>query len=69
MFPLVKSAIQICKRNPYFRVCHKATEIFEDVNRLIAAMKMIFLKSPNRRSMYKDVCGDLPLPPEPVLMR
>lgn len=50
----------------FFSICEKAPELFPDVNRPIAAMKMVFLKSPNRRALYRDGCPELPLPPEPI---
>lgn len=50
-------------------VCAKAEETFPDVNRLIAACKMVFVKAPARRAIYRESCPDLPLPPEPVLTR
>ncbi len=50
-------------------VCHSATEVFPDVNRLIASVKMVFLKSPNQRSAYKESCPNLPFPPEPIMTR
>ena len=50
-------------------VCEKAQEKFPDVNRLIASVKSIFVKSPNRRAAYKDSCPELCLPPEPILTR
>lgn len=46
-----------------------ATEVFPNVNRLIAAMKLVFLKAPSRRTAYREGCPNLPLPPEPILTR
>lgn len=48
-------------------MCEKALEAFPLVNRLIARVKMVFVKFPLRRAKYRDDCPDLPLPPEPVL--
>jgi len=58
-----------CVAHALSLVCEKAPEIFKDVNRLIASMKLCFVKSPNRRALYRDGCPDLPLPPEPVVTR
>lgn len=58
-----------CVAHRLHLVCEKAQETFPDVNRLIATMKMVFVKSPNRRAAYKDSCPGLKLPPEPCLTR
>jgi len=50
-------------------VCHCDSEVFPDVNWLIATMKMVFLKSPNRRAAYKECCLNLAYPPEPAMTR
>ena len=50
-------------------VFNKVQEMFPDVNHLIASMKMVFLKSPNRRAAYKNSCPELVLPPKPILIR
>ena len=50
-------------------VCEKAMEAFPDVNRLIASVKMVFVKAPSRRAIYRESCPDLSLPPEPIVTR
>lgn len=50
-------------------VCEKAMAAFPDVNRLIASVKMVFVKAPSRRAIYRESCPDLPLPPEPIVTR
>jgi hypothetical protein len=58
-----------CVAHALHLVCHRATELFPDVNKFIAAIKMVFLKAPTRRAAYRESCPNLPLPPEPVLTR
>jgi hypothetical protein len=58
-----------CLAHGLHLVCEKATDTFPNVNRLIAAMKMGFVKSPNCRAAYRDGGPNLPLPPEPILTR
>ena len=50
-------------------VAEKALEAFPEVNRLIAACKMVFVKAPSRRATYRESYPELALPPEPVLTR
>ena len=58
-----------CVAHGLHLICEKVQEKFPDVNLLIAAMKMIFVKSPNRCAAYKDNCPELSLPPKPILTR
>jgi len=43
--------------------------MYGSVNRLVSCGKKIFLKSQNRRQLFKQKCGDIRLPPQPVKTR
>lgn len=51
---------------------HFAEEIrnlFLSVNKLISAVKKVFMKAPSRIQTYREQLPTLPLPPEPVITR
>ena len=58
-----------CLVHAIHRVCEQVREMFPEVNKFIACMKKIFLKSGSRIHKFKQACPDLPLPPKPVLTR
>ncbi len=66
-FPFLVHAT--CLAHALHRVCEKVREIFEDVKTLISSTKKVFLKAPERRSLYKESYPNLPFPPEPVVTR
>jgi hypothetical protein len=51
------------------RICEFIREKFSDIDKLISTCKKIFLKSPQRVALYKEMCPDLSLPPQPVITR
>ena len=58
-----------CLAHGLHRVCEQVREMFPRVNALISAVKKVFLKAPKHVLMWKEMCPDLPLPPEPILTR
>lgn len=50
-------------------ICEKIRSVFDDVNDLVANVKKVFIKAPLRVRLFKDLCPDVPLPPEPVVTR
>lgn len=50
-------------------IAEKVRSQYKNVDSFIANVKKIFLKSPNRIKILKDMYPDLPLPPEPVITR
>lgn len=51
------------------RVCGKIRAEFDNVNELISNVKKVFIKAPNRIRLFRAICPDLTLPPEPVITR
>uniref|UniRef100_A0A915EKM7 DUF659 domain-containing protein n=1 Tax=Ditylenchus dipsaci TaxID=166011 RepID=A0A915EKM7_9BILA len=58
-----------CVCHSLHRVSEQIRFTFPEVNDLISNTKKVFTKAPTRTALYKDVCGNLPLPPEPILTR
>lgn len=58
-----------CLAHGLHRVAEKVRDVFAPVNKIISSGKKIFLKAPVRVAVYKEMCPDLPLPPEPILTR
>lgn len=58
-----------CLAHALNRVAEQVRSQYENVDDLIANVKKIFLKSPNRVKMLKDMYPNLPLPPQPVITR
>ena len=46
-----------------------ARKSFPDVDALVFGIKKFFKKSPRRIQKFREICSDLPLPPEPVSTR
>jgi hypothetical protein len=44
-------------------------KMYGSVNRLVSCGKNFFVKSQNRRELFKEKCSDIPLPPQPVKTR
>ena len=42
---------------------------FPMLNKLIATVKSVFVKAPNRVALFKELAPNVPLPPEPVVTR
>ncbi|XP_018493904.1 uncharacterized protein LOC100901058 [Galendromus occidentalis] len=57
-----------CIAHGLHRVAEEARTLFPKVDRLIASMKMVLLKSPCRIALFRERV-ELPLPPKPVLTR
>jgi len=58
-----------CCAHGLHRVCETARGLFKEVNKLIAAVKKVFLKCPARIALWKDSYPNLPLPPSPITTR
>jgi len=58
-----------CISHALQRVCEIAKDKFPDVNGLVSSVKKVFLKAPLRHTLYKEICPNLQLPPEPVPTR
>lgn len=58
-----------CLAHALNMIAEKVRSQYKDVDSFIANVKKIFLKSPNRIKVLKDMYPDLPLPPEPVITR
>lgn len=51
------------------RICETIRDKYENVNKVIANVKKVFLKAPSRVDIFKECHPELPLPPEPVITR
>jgi hypothetical protein len=58
-----------CLAHALHNVCEFLVIKFSKVNRLISCGKKVFKKSPNRVAKFRDMCPEIPLPPEPVITR
>lgn len=58
-----------CVVHGIHRVAEKIRDTFPMVDKFISLLKKVFLKSPTRTSLYKEIMGNVPLPPYPILTR
>jgi predicted Zn-dependent protease with MMP-like domain len=58
-----------CLAHGMNRVAEEIRSLYPDVDKLISNMKAAFRKSPGRVSIYKQKFPELPLPPEPIIIR
>lgn len=58
-----------CIAHGLHRLCERIRDQYESVNKVIANVKKVFLKAPNRIEILKEMYPDLSLPPEPVITR
>lgn len=58
-----------CLAHALHLVAETVRENYPTVNKLISKTKKVFLKAPLRRELYREMCPELPLPPEPVITR
>ena len=58
-----------CLAHGLYRVCESLREMFPEVNDLVSTVKRIFVRAPSHTIIWKVVCPEVPLPPEPVLIR
>ena len=58
-----------CLAHGLHRVCESVREMFPEVNDLVSTVKGVFVKVPSRIIIWKEVCPEVPLPPEPMLTR
>lgn len=58
-----------CLAHGLNRVAEQVRAEFIDVNKLIAHVKLCFVKAPSRTRIFKEMLGDVPLPPQPILTR
>ncbi|KAL3095161.1 hypothetical protein niasHT_025454 [Heterodera trifolii] len=58
-----------CLCHALHRVAEKVRDEFAQVDKLISKTKQVFLKAPQRLSVYREMCPGLSIPPRPVLTR
>lgn len=58
-----------CVAHMLQRIAEKVRELYPDINTLVNNLKKVFLKSPSRVDIYKEILPTAPLPPEPILTR
>lgn len=58
-----------CLAHALNRVAEQVRSQYANVDILIANVKKVFLKAPNRVKILKEMYLDLPLPPQPVITR
>lgn len=66
MFPNLKHIS--CIIHGLNRLCEFIKEKHDNVNKLIASMKAVLVKSNNRRQIFREICA-LPLPPDVIEIR
>jgi hypothetical protein len=49
------------------RLAEKVREMYANVNTLVSNLKKVFLESPQRVDIYKEIMPSVLLPPKPVL--
>jgi hypothetical protein len=58
-----------CVAHGLNRVAEEIRKKFPLVNTMISSVKKVFLKSPIRIQLYKEMLPNIPLPPQPILTR
>lgn len=58
-----------CLAHALHRVAEEVRVQFPEVNNLISTIKKVFLKSPYRVQIFKNIAPGISLPPEPILTR
>ena len=58
-----------CLAHALHRVAEEIRLQYPDVNNITSSVKNVFLKAPSRVLRFKDLLPNVPLPPEPVLIR
>lgn len=58
-----------CLAHALHRISERIREQFSVLDRFIATTKKIFLKSPARVVIFREIADSIPLPPEPILTR
>jgi hypothetical protein len=58
-----------CLAHALHRVCEEVRGRFPETDALVSNGKKIFLKSPNRIRLFRELAPELSLPPEPVITR
>lgn len=58
-----------CLAHGLHRVCEQIRSLHQNVDRLIANIKKVFLKAPSRVEIFRSMEPDLPLPPQPIITR
>lgn len=58
-----------CLAHAFHRIAEQIRSEHKLVDTLISNVKKIFLKSPKRIRLFKQMCPNVPLPPEPVITR
>lgn len=58
-----------CLAHALHRIAEEIRKQFPDVDSLISNVKKIFVKSPSRINLFKDIAPTICLPPEPILTR
>lgn len=58
-----------CLVHAIHRIAEEVRDCFPSVDKFISTTKKIFLKCPSRVAKYKEITGNAPLPPFPVITR
>lgn len=58
-----------CFAHALHRVCKFIRDNFPKISQLISLFKKILLKAPSRIALYKEICPNIPLPPQPIITR
>lgn len=58
-----------CLVHGLHRVAEEIRLNFPDLDRLVANIKKVFLKAPNRIEKFKEILPGVPLPPQPIITR
>lgn len=58
-----------CLAHALHRVCELIRNQYGDVDGLISSTKKVFLKAPLRVEIYQEKLPNVPLPPQPILIR
>lgn len=58
-----------CLAHGLHRIAEEVRSLYPHVDKLVSNTKKVFLKSPSRIRVFKDMAPELSLPPQPVLTR
>lgn len=58
-----------CLAHALHRISEEVRRLFPEVDKIISNGKKVFIKSPSRIQIFKEMAPDLSLPPQPILTR
>ena len=58
-----------CIAHGLHRLCERIRNSYDNVNNMIANVKKVFLKAPNRKDIFRKMFPKLALSPEPITIR